>query len=465
MLASIRNLIKEHWQGELTLGFAYWVIGVGVTLLLSLLIFLVDKLLTILSINANFLGGVLILLCGFVLLITIWQLVGIWRSARYHTSRGGRVMWATAARLIVVIAAVRAVVDFNQFGLGQLQEGFGLLAQGESLGTFELRILNQGKELELIGSLPFGTVDSVQAMLERYPDVEVIHLNSPGGRISEGVRLYQLIQQYNLNTYSPSECSSACTIAFMGGSKRYLGKRGILGFHSASLQSVDGNDVAQLNDEFKRIYRRHGVSESFIRQAVRVAGADIWYPGQLELLDARVVDELVPSERFASTNAFGDVKANWQPEHLQQAPNVELVNYWQATVDVLNYLNYLEPRYCVNYMYPQWGADGEEGADVGSILPASLITAHENAVIKIIERTQLRPDYRSRTGTAPILFDSVRMQLEQRNPEYLAVLDDPKQFIDSPRLLCSATIALYEGALRQSTLDRQAALLRYLQQE
>ncbi|WP_339877668.1 hypothetical protein [Pseudidiomarina gelatinasegens] len=465
MLASLRNLIKEHWQGDFTLGFAYWVIGVGVTLLLSLLIFLVDKLLTILSINANIFGGVLILLCGFVLLITVWQLVGIWRSARYHTSRGGRVMWANAARIMVIIAAVRAVVDFNQFGLGQLQEGFGLLAQGESLGTFELRILNQGKELELIGSLPFGTADSVQALLERYPDVEVIHLNSKGGRISEGVRLYQLIQQYNLNTYSPSECSSACTIAFMGGAKRYLGKRGILGFHSASLQSVDGNDVAQLNDEFKRIYRRHGVSESFIRQAVRVAGADIWYPGQLELLDARVVDELVPSERFASTNAFGDIKANWQPEHLQQAPDAELVNYWQATVDVLNYLNYLEPRYCVNYMYPQWRADGEEGVDVESILPANLITAHENAVIKLIERTQLRSDYRSRTGTAPILFESVRLQLEQRNPEYLAVLDAPKQFIDSPRLLCSATIALYEGALRQSTLDRQAALLRYLQQE
>lgn len=462
MLASIKNLIKEHWQGDYALGFAYWVIGVGVTLLLSLLIFLIDKLLTILSINANFYGGLLIAFCGFVLLVTLWQLVGIWRSARYHTSRGGRARWANAARIMVVIAAVRAVIDFNQLGLGQLEEGFGLLAKGESLGTFELRILNQGTELELIGSLPFGTADSVQALLERYPDVQVIHLNSRGGRISEGVRLYQLIQQYNLNTYSPSECSSACTIAFMGGAKRYLGKRGILGFHSASLQSVDGNDVTQLNDEFKRIYRRHGVSESFIRQAVRVAGAAIWYPGQLELLDARVVDELVPSERFASTNAFGSVKANWQPEHLQQAPDAELVSYWQATVDILNYLNYLEPQYCVNYMYPQWSG---EDADVESMLPANLIDAHKHAVIKLIERTQLRSDYRIRTGTAPILFDSVLLQLEQRNPEYLPVLDEPEQYVGSPRLLCSATIALYEGALRQSTLDRQAALLRYLQHD
>lgn len=124
MLAPIRNLIKEHWQGDFSLGFAYWVIGVGVTLLLSLAIFLVDKLLTILSINTSFYGGVLILLCGLVLLVTLWQLVGIWRSARYHTSRGGRTMWANAARVMVVIAAVRAVFDFNQFGVGQLQEGF-----------------------------------------------------------------------------------------------------------------------------------------------------------------------------------------------------------------------------------------------------------------------------------------------------------------------------------------------------
>src|SRR5690606_23120827 len=110
----------------------------------------------------------------------------------------------------------------------------------------------------------------------------VIHLNSKGGRVSEAVQLYEFIRQQQLDTYVASECSSACTLAFMGGKNRYLSKRGILGFHSASLPSSTNETPTQLNDEFKRIYRQHGVSEQFIRQAVGVDGASMWYPGHLE---------------------------------------------------------------------------------------------------------------------------------------------------------------------------------------
>lgn len=460
MLIAIKTIITRHWNGEYSLGFAFWVVGLGATLLLAVIIGGIDSLLSYGMVNVNAYGALLVLIYMLLVVFTIWQLVGIWRSAKYHTSRAGRAGWAVTAQVMVVLACLRAVYDFNQLGLPLMQEGLGLWANGETLGAFELRVLNQGRELELIGDMPYGTTESVQTLLQRYPEIGVIHLNSRGGRMSEGVQLYRLIRQHQLVTYVPSECSSACTLAFMAGSKRYLGKRGILGFHSASIQAVDGDDVAQLNDEFKRIYRQHGVSERFIRDAVRVAGANIWYPGQLELIEARVVDELVQSERFAPSNAFGSVVASWQPEHLQQAPDDELVRYWQVTVDILNYLHHVEPQYCVDYLYPQWAS---ASIDPEAILPLNLLNAHRDAMETLIERTELRTNFSAAVGTAPILLDNVLADIEQREPEFRDVLNRPEDYIQSPLLLCRATVAVYEGALRQSSIGRQAALLRYLQ--
>src|SRR5690554_2547314 len=252
----VSEVIKKHWHGDYELSKAYWLIGVGLTFCLSLLAYAINQLLSQLAIQAA--GAIVAVLYGFTAMFTVWQLVGIWRAAKYHTSNGGRQSWATAAQIMVVVAALRAVFDFNQFGFPLVQEGLGLMTTGENLGGFELRVLNQGTELEYIGHIPFGATATVHDMLQRFPEIRVIHLNSPGGRILEGVQLYDLIQEYQLDTYTPSECSSACTIAFMGGQNRYLNKRGILGFHSASLHQVDGQQVTELNDEFKRIFRQNG---------------------------------------------------------------------------------------------------------------------------------------------------------------------------------------------------------------
>src|SRR5690554_2398390 len=377
----VSNIIRKHWRGDYSLGIAYWRIGVGLTLCLSLFMWAIDKLIPVEATTSHFYGVLLVILYLFIALFTVWQLVGIWRAAKYHTSNGGRQSWATAAQIMVVVAALRAVFDFNQFGFPLVQEGLGLMTTGENLGGFELRVFNQGTELEYIGHIPFGATATVHDMLQRFPEIRVIHLNSPGGRILEGVQLYDLIQEYQLDTYTPSECSSACTIAFMGGQNRYLNKRGILGFHSASLHQIDGQQVTELNDEFKRIFRQNGVSESFIRQAVRVAGANIWYPGQLELVEARVVTELVASERFAPSNALDNAAMTWQSEHLLQAPDRELVRYWSVTVDVMNYLNYVDPQYCVDHLYPHWS---QQPLHAEAVLPANLIAAHRQAKIELI---------------------------------------------------------------------------------
>ncbi|CUA85042.1 Clp protease [Pseudidiomarina woesei] len=457
----VSKLIKKHWQGDYSLGKAYWLIGVGLTCCLSLAAFALNSLLNQFAVAQSVYSALVICLYSFTAVFTIWQLVGIWRSAKYHTSNGGRQGWATAAQVMVIVAALRAVFDFNQFGLPMMQTNVGLMNASELTNQIELRVLNQGTEIELIGPLPYGTTESVQAILQRFPSVRVIHLNSPGGRISEGVKLYDLIQEYQLDTYVPSECSSACTIAFMGGQQRYLSKRGILGFHSASLHQLDGADVQQINDDFKRIYRQHGVSESFIRQSVRVDGANIWYPGPLELIEARVVNELVQSDRFAPSNATHNLATTWRAELLIQGPDAELVAYWRANVDIINYLNYVDAQFCVDYLYPQWA---KKPVDVEALIPINLISSYRQAKTDLVERTQLRNSFRYQPGSANVMLEQVLSDVGRYDALYPSVFQQPSEYRAHARLLCQASIAVYEGALRLPTHERQAALLRFMQQ-
>lgn len=461
MLIALKDIIVKHWRGDYSLGFSYWVIGVGLTVAVSIVVALTNQFVSSFAVSSSLFGSILVVLCSFIVPLTLWQLVGIWRSAKYHTSEGGQLIWANVVKVMVVLAAVRAVFDFTEIGIPQFQEGVDLMSNGDTVGTFELRVLNEGKELELIGFIPFGTTESVREVVRRYPAVEVIHLNSKGGRVSEAVQLYEFIQQQQLDTYVASECSSACTLAFMGGTNRYLSKRGILGFHSASLPSPSNDNPAQLNDEFKRIYRQHGVSEQFIRQAVGVGGASMWYPGQLELIASRVVDEVVSSERFAASNAVQQLQKTWQPEHLQQAPDNALVNYWQTVVDNLNFLNFTDPKQCVQYLYPHWF---DNSLSLVTVLPTNLYSAYQRAIEQVIEQTDLQPDYQVRFGSTQVLAQNMMDAIARDYPNYPEVLMAPDHYQTQEKLLCSASIVLYESALRQETAEQQAALLRYLAQ-
>jgi|GEM_PF-2571834 len=459
MLVALKNIILKHWRGDYSLGFAYWIIGVGLTVAVSIGVAITNEFVSSYAVSSSLFGSILVLLCSLIVPLTIWQLVGIWRSAKYHTSEGGRLLWANTAKVMVVLAAIRAVLDFTAIGIPQFKEGVDLMSNGDMVGDFELRVLNQGTELELIGSMPFGTTESVREVVKQYPSVQVIHLNSKGGRVSEAVKLYEFIQQQQFDTYVASECSSACTLAFMGGNKRYLSKRSILGFHSASLPTQSSENLAQLNDEFKRIYRRHGVSEQFIRHAVGVDGASMWYPGHIELIASRVVDEIVESERFASSNATPQLQKSWQPEHLQQAPDDALVRYWQSVVDNLNYLNFTNSQQCVQYLFPEWF---DSALALETVLPTNLYATHRRAIEQVIETTDLQADYKVVFGSTPVLANNMLDNISRDNPNYRNIIADSESYRAQPKLLCSAWITLYESALRQETIAQQAAVLRYL---
>ena len=76
------------------------------------------------------------------------------------------------------------------------------------------------------------------------------------------------IQQFGLDTQVESECYSACTIAFIAGRKRTLGKSGRLGFHQYRIDSLHQIPFAEpAREQEKDIarFREQGIAEDFTR--------------------------------------------------------------------------------------------------------------------------------------------------------------------------------------------------------
>ena len=66
-------------------------------------------------------------------------------------------------------------------------------------------------------------------------------LESPGGRLVDGIELGRSVRLQGLRTVTRYDCASSCALIFLGGTERWLvGSRARIGFHQASR-----NDVAR----------------------------------------------------------------------------------------------------------------------------------------------------------------------------------------------------------------------------
>src|SRR6185369_12618268 len=96
---------------------------------------------------------------------------------------------------------------------------------------YSLRLIRDGSEAEIAGGLKFGVAAQAAALFASAPNLKVLHLNSPGGRVGEAIELAELVRARGLATYSATSCVSACTVVFAAGRERYLRAGARLGFH------------------------------------------------------------------------------------------------------------------------------------------------------------------------------------------------------------------------------------------
>jgi hypothetical protein len=145
------------------------------------------------------------------------------------------------------------------------------------------------------------------------PEVDSVIVSGGGGSTSAAYDIANKISEFGLSTTARNNCSSACTIIFLAGSRRELERGARLGFHRSSTSAKEHKDFYWENkseagwvDEFayaKHSYEdgqifartfidylvKRGVTLDFALRVLTYGQRDMWYPEFDTLLTAGVI--------------------------------------------------------------------------------------------------------------------------------------------------------------------------------
>jgi hypothetical protein len=302
-----RSYISRHWRGELPLPISYWVNG----LLLFAGVIAAETGLAWVDITAapQLLTGLYAGLGLFAVSASVWQLVGVWRSAgrtREERHRAGKhAVWAGLARVAAGLGFLSLVGNSIHYTLPNVWANLQIALGEDPVPRHVLTVLNGGTEIEVSGGIDFGTASELETLLNAAPAVRVIDLASPGGWVGEAENVRDLIRARRLATYTDADCSSACTVIYMAGYPRYLGPGGKLGFHRYFFPGQTPERDADVNQEGEQDLVREGVSADFAAKVFSTPSERIWKPDRATLLSARVVTQEVDGMAFAAAATAG----------------------------------------------------------------------------------------------------------------------------------------------------------------
>ena len=198
---------------------------------------------------------------------------------------------------MVVIGLLSTLGEFVNSYISAIKESLDTATWHSAL-SWDIRLLNGGKEIELVGGIKNGISYELTTVLSATNNVEIIHVNlSQGGYVNEAILLQKIIGENNLSTYVSSDCVSACTIVFLGVKKCFMKSSARLGFHAYSIPGIKDSDMDYY--ESKECLRSLGVDNNFITKIFDTSHDEMWYPTVDELIDAHVIQDVISGDEYA----------------------------------------------------------------------------------------------------------------------------------------------------------------------
>lgn len=278
--AKRKGYLSAHWRGDIPLAAAVIISGLMIWLIVQVL----HLLGTYFPITAHpNLAAILWLLEIAVLSVgIIWWGRGVQRAAMHHMDRGG-------STLVAIIAALTGLAAF--FWVGAFwwlsARHFAPEVWATLTGSTPPAAVHfdaQRGRLSVQGDLDFGSTYALRQAIDAHPAVRIVHLDSRGGRVKEGLAMGKLIRDRNLDTLVTAECSSACVTAFAGGARRMITASARLGLHSAGGAGASAQTIAQANQESDQFIAHRGVDWRILEKGAAVSSETIWFPPPYALL-------------------------------------------------------------------------------------------------------------------------------------------------------------------------------------
>ena len=290
------SYLRDHWHGRQSLTWSFWVNLVSLrAALFGLQHLLAPEKGSDYSDHATLVLALSFLINGPLL---VWQIVGVVRASDQfyrHTGSQALVWGAQISMVLIFFLTATYALQSWQFTLKvPEEENFLTRMDREHAEKYDLTV--EGNVLRLTGSIELGSTRRVGELLERNPGIQLVILESDGGNIYEGRGLARLFAAKSLATRVETRCSSACTIAFSGGTHRSMAQTAKLGFHQykvdADYDIVVTNPLKEQERDLQR-FRDAGFNEAFLEQVFASRPQEMWFPAPDELLAAGVVHEVV----------------------------------------------------------------------------------------------------------------------------------------------------------------------------
>jgi hypothetical protein len=108
---------------------------------------------------------------------------------------------------------------------------------GATAAEIDVKHVENGSSLIVIeGEFESQDIDTFRSRIAQLPSTKtIVALRSDGGSLVAGIRIGALIREKKFSTLVPdgASCASACALAWLGGSRRFVGQDSSVGFHSA----------------------------------------------------------------------------------------------------------------------------------------------------------------------------------------------------------------------------------------
>ena len=221
---------------------------------------------------------------------------------------------------------------------------------GAQAADIDVKRLEGGSTLVVVeGKLEIGDVETFQAKVASLPAAgTTVAFQSQGGHLLAGIRIGSVIRSKKFATVVPdaAECASACALAWLGGTRRYVGKESLVGFHAAFTLKEDGApaESAPGNAILGAYLNQLGLSEKAILYITQAVPESIQWMSMREAAELGIaVSPLQPPKSARKPHPTKSAAA----EHPEGSPEQRAIDFVLALVkrwsgpntELLSFLN------------------------------------------------------------------------------------------------------------------------------
>lgn len=291
--------VVTHWRGGFSLGRSYWVNGVLISSVIRMVDMKLEQILRDLSTATGLL--VSIVLISGLSLVTLWQFVGIWRSATRTATESGQRLWPGLAKGAVMLGCIGGYFTVSTMVV-DIARTFNALREPD-LAHYSLERL-EGTDLIFVGALNDRSVEEVLEALED-PSIKILRINSHGGLIEPAIRLGRHIRDVGLPVMAEGRCVSACVIVLAASPFASLSPGTTVTFHRpAPVAEYSNPALRDRNSKYLQdtasIYEEFEVASWAIAEARRHV---YWTPSWNDLINMNLISSVFEPDRGRFINA------------------------------------------------------------------------------------------------------------------------------------------------------------------